>query len=109
MCFVGFIYFTVSQAIARKIKSLRQKLYSEEQIRAIFNKADKDGDKTLNVEDFNKVIVELGLQLDKREAEIAFEGIDKNNDGLIDFDEFYNNFWKEGEFNETKFQFALAV
>ena len=109
MCFVGFVYFTVSQAIARKIKTLRQKLYTEEQIRAIFNKADRNGDKTLSMEEFNKVIIELGLHLDKRESEIAFEGIDKNNDGLIDFSEFYKNFWQSGEFNEMKFQFALAV
>ena len=109
MCFVGVVYLTVCQAIAHKIKSLRQKLYTEEQIRAIFNKADINGDNTLSVEEFNKVIVELGLNLDKRESEIAFEGIDKNNDGVIDFSEFYNNFWHGGEFNEMKFKFSLPI
>jgi Ca2+-binding EF-hand superfamily protein len=109
MCFVGFLYFTVSQVIAQKIKSLRQKMYSEDQLQTIFNKADKDGDKKLNMEEFNKVIGELGLKLEKREAEVAFDGVDKDNDGRIDFNEFYENFWKNGEFNETKFQFAFAV
>jgi Ca2+-binding EF-hand superfamily protein len=61
------------------------------------------------MEEFNKVIGELGLKLEKREAEVAFDGVDKDNDGRIDFNEFYENFWKNGEFNETKFQFAFAV
>lgn len=109
MCFVGFLYFSVSQVITHKIKALRQDIYSENQIRAIFDKADKDGDKMLNMEEFSHVVGELGLKLEKRELEVAFDCVDKNNNGYVEFNEFYENFWKNGEFNETKFLSGFAV
>jgi Ca2+-binding EF-hand superfamily protein len=72
-------------------------------LNGLFKDADFDGNKTIDCEEFNKVVEELCDQfnLEKpsyEELKNIFEKIDLNNDGIIEFDEFkvfLRNYFKE--------------
>ena len=53
-----------------------------------FNKFDKDGSGEMGTWEFTQAWLFLGLKGSEDEIQDAFNGVDKNNSGLIDLDEF---------------------
>jgi hypothetical protein len=74
MCFVGGLYIVVGQRTATKLKTLRQSIFSERDLRTKYIQADIDGD-GLNLQQFRGLCVSLGLDLTRRETEAAFQHI----------------------------------
>lgn len=56
--------------------------------REMFNKHDGDGNGQIDLVEFRAFIAELGIELEPAEVEAAFDLIDDDETGLIDFDEF---------------------
>lgn len=61
---------------------------SSEMVAIAFGAFDKDGDGQIGVDDLCKVLSELGETLTKEEALQLIRCADKNNDNLLDQDEF---------------------
>ncbi|CAM9177686.1 unnamed protein product, partial [Discosporangium mesarthrocarpum] len=60
----------------------------EESIQQIFRGHDNDGNGTLDREEFVRCIKESGLGFTRREVNLVLTLIDKNSDGVIDYEEF---------------------
>jgi hypothetical protein len=88
MCLLGILYIYYGQATAKKMRTLRQELYSPLQLRSKFNDADKDGNGTLTMGQFKALTDSMGLDMNRRETEAAFMCMDKNDDSVLTFDEF---------------------
>jgi calmodulin len=65
-----------------------------EELRETFEYNDRDEDGRIEPEEFVQMLDELGAEMSEQEAKIGFRDIDKNDDGLIDFDEFVA-WWNE--------------
>lgn len=76
----GFIDYTEFLTAA---KNWRGEL-SEKRLQAVFNAFDEDGNGTISVEEFNCIIEDNSEGL----WEKIMKRVDKNGDGLIDFNEF---------------------
>jgi Ca2+-binding EF-hand superfamily protein len=64
---------------------------SEEQLdelREAFDYNDRDGDGRIERGEFVAMLDELEAEMSEEDAEVGFQDIDTNDDGLIDFDEF---------------------
>ena len=57
-------------------------------LRARFQTTDRDGDGHVDVSEFGRLLDGLGLGYSDAQVAAAFESIDLNRSGLIDFDEF---------------------
>jgi calmodulin len=64
------------------------------EVQAHFIHADTDGDKRINRNEFRALLTDLEADMSPEEAEIGFDEIDTDSDGLIDFDEFLA-WWQE--------------
>ncbi len=57
-------------------------------MRARFQATDRDGDGHIDVGEFGRMLDGLGLGYSDAQVAAAFESIDANRSGRIDFDEF---------------------
>lgn len=92
MCLVGVAYIYYGQKTAKKLRTLRQELFSPLQLRSKFNDADKDGTGKLTLGQFKALTDSMGLDMNRREMEAAFMCMDKDDDSFLTFDEF-ENWW----------------
>ena len=63
-------------------------------LRARFQTCDRDGNGHIDVSEFGRLLNGLGLGYSDAQIAAAFEAIDVNKSGLIDFDEFVG-WWTE--------------
>jgi uncharacterized membrane protein HdeD (DUF308 family) len=84
---VGIVYIVVGRIAARKLKSLRNSLHSDAQLKNKFTHADTTK-KGLTLDQFKLLTDQLGLDVNHREAEIIFLHLDKSADGLLTYSEF---------------------
>ena len=81
----GYIYYGSTQAL----KALNEiKGNTPQDLKGMFNSADKNNDGFLDSSELAKVCADLGTTLNKNELESALFMLDKNGDGKISFDEF---------------------
>ena len=88
-CFVmlvGVLYIIVGRVTARKLTLLRQSL-SEQTLRSKFREADTDGNGSLSLDNFQVLCEQLGLNLSRREREVAFLCMDRNDVGTVSFED----------------------
>lgn len=65
-----------------------------EEIREIFDHFDKDGNGTIDPNEFGELLDALGSGFSDQEAAVGLQAIDLNNNGRIEFDEFLK-WWNE--------------
>lgn len=58
-------------------------------IRAVFNEFDKDGGGTIDAEELHSAMMAAGVNLSKREITVMMKEADADNNGSVDFDEFF--------------------
>ncbi len=73
-------------------------------LKAVFDRHDRDRSGTLKSAELVHVANELGLFISKAEADIILKQFDLDNSGEVDFDEFL---WFFGTFEEKKKQSAI--
>ncbi|KAJ9460604.1 Caltractin [Diplonema papillatum] len=61
---------------------------SQEQIKEAFNLFDADGSQAIDIEEFGLAMKGLGFKLSHGELEEMMAAIDKDNNSLIEYDEF---------------------
>lgn len=88
MSFVGIVYIVVGKRASEKLRQLKKSTVSEFTLRSEFHAADATGKGKLNSQGFKVLDQSLGLGLSKQEVEAAFLVMDKDNDGLITYEEF---------------------
>lgn len=59
-----------------------------DELRETFEYNDRDGDGSIELDEFKSMLEELESGMSGEEARLGFRDIDTNDDGLIDFDEF---------------------
>ena len=76
---------------------MAKQTFSEEQLdelREAFDYNDRDSDGRISLSEFIDMLDELEAEMSNEDAQIGFQDIDTNDDGLIDFDEFVA-WWSE--------------
>jgi len=106
MCFVGFIYCVFGHRAYKMLKNAQKETRSDEELKLLFNGADKDNSNTIDCDEFKFLIQALGLELSSRETELAFMLMDKDDDRKIEFVEF-KTFWKHSHNDETSFSMLV--
>lgn len=66
----------------------------------IFKAMDDNGNRTLDLDDFRWGFIDYGFNLSKEEAAEIMKRFDRNNDGVIDYDEFLR--FIRGDINEAR-------
>ena len=94
MCLVGIAYIYVGRKTAQKLRTLRQELFSPSQLRSKFDEADTDRTGSLTMGQFKVLTDNMGLDMNRREIEAGFMCMDKQDDGLLTFDEF-STWWND--------------
>jgi Ca2+-binding EF-hand superfamily protein len=59
-----------------------------DELREAFDYNDRDEDGSIELDEFVAMLDDLEAEMSQPEAEIGFQDIDTNDDGLIDFGEF---------------------
>jgi Ca2+-binding EF-hand superfamily protein len=72
MCCLGILHIVVGYRTSTKLKAVRKSFYPEPVLRQKFNKADSDGDGGLDLNEFRALCINLGMDLNGRETEVAF-------------------------------------
>jgi calmodulin len=57
-------------------------------LRARFDRCDRDGNGQIDEREFGEMLDALGLGYSPEQVHAAFESIDANQSGLVDFEEF---------------------
>jgi hypothetical protein len=91
---VGVLYIVVGRRTAQKLRDMRKSIYSEDTLRTKFREADSDTKGALTLDQFKTLVSSLGMDLNGRQAEAAFEYMDKSQDGTLAFEEF-KSWWSE--------------
>ena len=84
---VGALYIHSGRQAAEKLKDIRKNLYSEQTLRSKFEEADRDGDGGLTKEEFETLITEMGVVLNRREVEAAYLHLSQDT-GSLTFNRF---------------------
>lgn len=71
-----------------------------ERVEKIFQLFDTDHSNDIDAKEFQQLAFQLGETLTKEEVAEALSQIDKNKDGVISFDEFYD-WWSSAEHTEV--------
>jgi calmodulin len=66
----------------------------ESDLKAAFDKFDKDGSGFIDEAEFSALVKSLGVQLSPEKVGVAFLAIDVNGNGRIEFGEF-SAWWKQ--------------
>jgi len=69
---------------------------NEKIVKSIFMKYDADSSGDVDVTELQALCYDLGYYMKKSEVEIAIKFLDKNNDGAVDFGEFFA-WWKNND------------
>mmetsp|Transcript_7034 Transcript_7034/g.10393 ORF Transcript_7034/g.10393 Transcript_7034/m.10393 type:complete len:286 (+) Transcript_7034:45-902(+) len=98
MCFVGILYIIVGKIAHTKFVNAKEAMLSEHTIAAKFNEADVEDKGSINLEQFEIMTKSLGMELEKREVEIAFLEIPKVSDkeDRITLESF-KNWWTKAD------------
>lgn len=94
MTCVGILYIIVGRSTSKKLEKLKDSKISESSLRAEFRKADVQAKGALNMPEFKNLILTLGLDLNRREAEAAFLQLDSHPNGDVGIDQFLA-WWKD--------------
>jgi hypothetical protein len=100
MCFVGVLFIFIGQRTAYKLRGLRKSLFTEAALHKKFAESDLDGDGGLNLQQFQNLILSLGLDLTRRETEAAFNHIHKSQSEKLCFEEFHQ-WWTDTDADEN--------
>jgi Ca2+-binding EF-hand superfamily protein len=76
---------------------MAKQTFSEEQLdelREAFDYNDRDSDGRISLNEFVDMLDELEAEMSSEDAQVGFQDIDTNDDGLIDFEEFVA-WWSE--------------
>jgi hypothetical protein len=91
---VGILYIVVGKQTAQRLQTLHQSIYSEDALRTKFREADTETKGSLTIDQFKTVVASLGVDLNRRELEAAFDHMDKGQDGTLSFEEF-KGWWSD--------------
>ena len=67
-----------------------------EELRETFDSFDRDGDGTISIEEFGRLLKLLGAGMKPAELRIGFRELDRDGSGAIGFEEFYA-WWTDQE------------
>ena len=81
---------------SQKLVETRDSNITNEQIQEQFAMADVDGVGKLTMPQFKQLTEGLGLNLNKRETEVAFLQIDSSRSGRLTYDSVYS-WWNQGQ------------
>ena len=95
--FIGAVIFYGSKAAYDTLDRLKTDHYTEAQVKEKFYEFDRDKSGSLDAAELAALCKALGSTLSRRELESALFLLDKNEDGQISFDEFFN--WYQGKDN----------
>jgi len=102
LCSVGILFILVGRSAGRKMASARRSAFTSQQIEKMFVCTDKDGEGTITKKQFGELTSELGMDLTRREVEIAFRQIDVTNEGSVSF-EMVLQWWNSDEIETDSF------
>jgi hypothetical protein len=108
VCFVGIMYILVGRQAANKLANVCRSSIKPEQLQIAFAEADKDGQGSLTLDQFNELTISLDLDLSKREVEAAFLQINYSHTGRLTYESF-QMWWNEGAANEDLFAQAVVL
>ena len=63
-------------------------MFEEGEVRPAFYKYDKDNSGTIDRDEFKTCVADLGYELQADELVKAYDALDINQDGVIDYNEF---------------------
>ena len=90
--------YSVDQIVA---DAIRERKISD-RLHLLFMKFDKDGDGILSESEFVDGLTSLDPQLTEAEAKAMFRGADKNNSGMVDYNEFLSFLQRMGYDQQVK-------
>ena len=96
VCCVGILYIYVGRRTSQKLVETRGSNITNEQIQEQFAMADVDGVGKLTMPQFKQLTEGLGLNLNKRETEVAFLQIDSSRSGRLTY-ESVHSWWNQGQ------------
>jgi hypothetical protein len=94
MIFVGLVAIIASIDAGKKLAKLRLAIDSKRDLRRIFGTFDFDKDGALSEKEFASLCFDLGVDVTYNELTACFNAIDKNDNGVITFDEF-RDWWTQ--------------
>jgi Ca2+-binding EF-hand superfamily protein len=62
--------------------------FAQDEIEETFARLDKDGDRSIDIEEFMALMLELDRYTSPTEMRARFDAIDQDRDGRVTFDEF---------------------
>ncbi|MGD8416708.1 MAG: EF-hand domain-containing protein [Pseudomonadales bacterium] len=65
-----------------------------EELKECFESCDSNGDGTIQFQEFEALLQNLGFEMEHEACRIGFRELDTDRDGVIDFDEFLA-WWSE--------------
>jgi hypothetical protein len=92
---VGFLYIYTGRLAKMKLKTLRDNMKNEEQLKKKFDEF-AHGDNRLDIRELGQLCVDLGTMLSDQELEAALMMLDGNRNGFVEFDEF-KKWWQSDE------------
>eukprot|EP00612_Vaucheria_litorea_P002777 CAMPEP_0171458924 /NCGR_PEP_ID=MMETSP0945-20130129/4408_1 /TAXON_ID=109269 /ORGANISM="Vaucheria litorea, Strain CCMP2940" /LENGTH=299 /DNA_ID=CAMNT_0011984829 /DNA_START=88 /DNA_END=987 /DNA_ORIENTATION=+ len=90
---VGLLFVIFGVNTVSKLKSLQKRFTNEDQLRQIFEHYDVDNSGALDKQELASLCYEMGAELSRNELETALHLLDRDEDGLIQFEEFIG-WWK---------------
>lgn len=91
---VGVYMIKVGYAAGVLLVKLRASITNEDALLKAFMSHDENGDGFLQQEEFDSLMLSLGMELDRDELDAIFYHIDVDNDKNIVYDEF-RSWWKQ--------------
>jgi hypothetical protein len=91
---VGIHMIKVGKAAGEHLVKLRASITDEKTLLKAFMRHDENGDGYLQQEEFESLMLSLGMELDRDELDATFFQIDVDNDKNIVYDEF-RSWWKQ--------------
>ncbi|GFH53417.1 hypothetical protein CTEN210_09893 [Chaetoceros tenuissimus] len=89
---IGVLYIVLGNMAHKKFKNIRNKKFSERQVKNMFAKYDKDDSNRLEFEEFQLLMKDLDVKLTVQESELMYLSIDTDMKHGITLDEF-QEFW----------------